>query len=296
MKEEIMGRLLEAVRVKVGPECDAVLHGITTNNGIRLYGISVRERGKTGAVVICIGSLLDRIEKCSITIQGAADEVIKDFNERRRDAERLSGAVGSLDKEGILKKVVYQVIGKERNTGMLENIPHEEMLDLAAVYRVVLDENDSETASLLLNDSFCRHYGISSDELVHAARRNTLRQGFKVTPITTLLAGSTGLPEETFEETCPPMYVITSMAMNNGAAIMLYKGYMDRLACKLGSDLYILPSSVHEVIAVPAGRYSPRELRDMVREINAGGSISEDEILSNSVYFYSLKKGELRIA
>ncbi len=296
MKEETMNRLVEALKEKAGTECDIELKETRKNNGTMPQGILIKKHGEPVSTNIYIDSMIGRIEKCNITIQDAADEIFSIYTENQ-DGGKLAGAVRSLDKEGILKKVVYQVIGKERNTGMLESVPYKELLDLAAVYRVVMDENSGETVSFLLTNALCGTYGIDSEELEHAARRNTEMRGFEITAFSSVLEEKIGIPKETLEAELPSMYIVSNAAGTNGAAVMLYWKYFDKLAHELQSDLYILPSSIHEVIAVPAvGTGGPAGLRDMVREINAGGNIADDEILSDSVYFYSLKEGVLCVA
>ena len=47
------------------------------------------------------------------------------------------------------------------------------------------------------------------------------------------------------------MYVLTNESKLNGAACILYENVLYDFAQKLGADLYILPSSVHEVILLP---------------------------------------------
>ena len=57
------------------------------------------------------------------------------------------------------------------------------------------------------------------------------------------------------------------------------------MAEKIGSDLYILPSSIHEVIAVSTDFGSPDELAEMVYEINMD-QVDINDRLSNQVYCY----------
>lgn len=64
------------------------------------------------------------------------------------------------------------------------------------------------------------------------------------------------------------MYVITNESKLFGATSMLYEETLYELAEKIGSDLYILPSSIHEVIAVSADFGSPDEWAEMVYESN----------------------------
>ena len=76
---------------------------------------------------------------------------------------------------------------------------------------------------------------------------------------------------------------------------MLYEEGLHGLAEKLGSDLYIMPSSIHEVIAVSANMGDPNELAEMVAEINMD-QVSLDERLSNQVYHYDKDLRKLSLA
>ena len=61
----------------------------------------------------------------------------------------------------------------------------------------------------------------------------------------------------------------------------------EKAAELLGSDYYILPSSVHEVILVPdAPGITEKELCDMVKQANRT-VVDEKDILSDNVYHYS---------
>ena len=91
------------------------------------------------------------------------------------------------------------------------------------------------------------------------------------------------------------MYVISNDKGINGAVSMLYEDGLHDLAEKLGSDLFILPSSVHEVIAISANMGDPNELAAMVTEINMG-QVALDERLSNQVYHYDKELRKVTLA
>ena len=101
-----------------------------------------------------------------------------------------------------------------------------------------------------------------------------------------------GMPQEIADmmiAEIPPeqtMWVISNEKGINGAASMLYENELHELAESLESDLYILPSSVHEVIAVSA---------QMVVEVNMQ-EVSLDERLSNQVYHYDKDLRKLTLA
>ena len=89
------------------------------------------------------------------------------------------------------------------------------------------------------------------------------------------------------EDDMIPMYVCTNTAKLNGAGVILYQELLQEFADRIGSDFYILPSSIHETLLIPAnGDMDLEYLRDMVRTVNRT-EVAEDEVLSDSVYRYN---------
>ena len=90
------------------------------------------------------------------------------------------------------------------------------------------------------------------------------------------------------------MYIISNKSRVNGAATMFYDGVLSSMSDKLGTDLYVLPSSVHEVIAISTQAGEPDDLQEMVQEIN-NTEVAPEERLSDSVYKFDSKVKELSI-
>lgn len=91
------------------------------------------------------------------------------------------------------------------------------------------------------------------------------------------------------------MWVITNSQGINGASSMLYENELHQLAEELGCDLYILPSSVHEVIAIPADLGEAEEFAEQVTQINMTEVLLEER-LSNQVYHYDKDLRRLALA
>lgn len=91
------------------------------------------------------------------------------------------------------------------------------------------------------------------------------------------------------------MWIISNDRGINGAGSMLYEDILHKLAMNLETDLYILPSSVHECIAVSTSVGDPYELAEMVSEINMEQVALEDR-LSNQVYRYDKDARRLMLA
>lgn len=192
-------------------------------------------------------------------------------------------AIGVLTKEKILETVIYRMVNKDANADLLNNVPHMRIMDLAAAYYCILGQEDGYHAGMFINAGILRHYGIRVDELDAAARRNTEAGGFTIQE----LGEMPGMPEEILPV---HMYVVTNRPLLYGASAILYRDYFRILAEQLG-EVYILPSSVHELIVVPASYGDPADLQEIVKEINGSGLISRNEVLSNNVYRYGADEG-----
>ena len=86
------------------------------------------------------------------------------------------------------------------------------------------------------------------------------------------------------------MYVARTSGLF-GANVMLYMNDLMYFAKSIESDLYVIPSSIHEVILVPVKK-APTEatLTQMVNEIN-GSEVSPEDVLSDHVYYFSMDSG-----
>ena len=95
------------------------------------------------------------------------------------------------------------------------------------------------------------------------------------------------------EQNKTPMYVLTNRQKLLGAACMIYPHAIKDFAKRLEKDVYILPSSVHEVILLPFSDYISKEyLAQMVTEINST-QVEEYEVLADSVYYYRRSKDRI---
>ena len=91
------------------------------------------------------------------------------------------------------------------------------------------------------------------------------------------------------------MYVLTNARKALGASCILYDSMLKHCEEYLGSSYYLLPSSVHEVILIPAEAVADSgELAAMVRDINQT-QVLRTEVLSDQIYFYRPESGQLSI-
>ena len=83
--------------------------------------------------------------------------------------------------------------------------------------------------------------------------------------------------------------------MNNGAAVMLYPDFMQKAAQEIGGNLYVLPSSRHEVLLMKEDPlFTLKDLKEVVHEVNRTEVAMEDR-LSDNVYYYDAAERKLEI-
>lgn len=193
------------------------------------------------------------------------------------------------------EKIVFQLINTEQNRDMLEHVPHREWKDLSIIYRMVTNVDRDGIESAVVRDGLAEKLGFTEEQLFNFAVENT-RKIFPPTvrsmnDVMREIFLADGMPLEVAEmmfSEVPAdkmMYVISNEKGINGAISMLYEDQLHALAEQLDTDLYILPSSIHETIAVSVDMGDPEELARMVSEINMD-QVSLQERLSNQVYHY----------
>ncbi len=232
-------------------------------------------------------------------------EVLQSAARRMDMAFKEMPEVGDVNLEGAKDNIVFQVINTLQNEDMLRDMPHREFQDLSIIYRWVVKVDENGIQSSVIRNNLAEQLGMNEEQLFKCAVENT-RRIFTPTvkSMNDVIRGmfiSDGMPAEVADMMIGEMpedkmmWVISNDRGINGAGSMLYEDNLHKLAMKLETDLYILPSSVHECIAVSTNVGDPYELAEMVSEINMGQVALEDR-LSNQVYHYDKDARRLTLA
>jgi hypothetical protein len=94
---------------------------------------------------------------------------------------------------------------------------------------------------------------------------------------------------------CIPMYVMTNRIHHYGASSILDREQLRLFSDRLGSDLYILPSSIHEVILICKDESRLSYFQRMVQDINSF-AVNENEWLGDSIYEWNRETQQISIA
>lgn len=292
MREELRA----AVAEKMGTSIEnVVLHEVQKNNGKMMTGLTVRGLlGSNISPCLYVDQIISSWENGKST-----DETAEEIADMFRSAVMAGGAeTPEISRETVLNGAFIQVVNAEKNESQLVDMPHRKFMDLAAIVRsqVNIGLRDG-LSSMKVTNQVIRTFGISEDELFEAASRNTMeRFPLRFMSMAQMMAEMTGLPEEMVYGMEMPLYVVTNEQKMNGAAALYWPEKIGEFADMIGDDVYVLPSSIHEILLYPvhAGG-DPIMLREMVCEINAT-EVAPEEVLSDNVYVYKRETRKLSAA
>lgn len=188
--------------------------------------------------------------------------------------------------------LIMILINTQDNLELLENAPHRSFLDLSIIYKCMVPASNGELGTVLVDHHFMKMLNMTEEELFKTASQNTK----KLLPVMIKRLDDIigDMLEENMEEKSN-FYVISNDMGIHGAVSMTYEEELYNLAQKLESDLFILPSSIHEVIAVSSEEQDIQWLKELVRSVNTE-QVAVEERLSYNIYHYKRQNREISIA
>lgn len=278
------------------PDYEVTLKEVPKMNGTKYVGIQIMEKGCCIAPIIYIERYFEHYQKGD-ALKEIANEIVELYFhgiESKREIQVSS----IVDWEEVKGSIYIRVMSKKDNVGYPKDAVEEEIMDMKKVLYVFLSEEEKEICSYALSRKTVDGWNISIEELWEKARENTERLfPLQIQSISEVMARmGVNLPcNELGEEEF--MYIAGNQKGINGATVFLYKNFWEKVCDKSGMDcdLYMLPSSCHEVIIIPdSPDKTPEALRQMVCDVNSNHVLQEDR-LTNSVYHYSRENKTLEM-
>lgn len=280
------------------------LHEVTKNNNLKLTGLTIRTGGSNVVPTIYLEGFYEKYES------GVEfNDILKKIAEARLEHEvKESFDIGQItDFEQCKDKIRPRLIGAEWNKELLKECPHILIEDLAVIFSIELGTNGDRSMSATIRNEMIDTWKMTSDELYKVAVQNlsdfeegmfcSMNEIIARMMLPELLEeydGNREAAEQMLQFLLPEevkMYVLSNRAQIYGASMVLDEKTMKKVIEKVGSDFYILPSSIHECLIVPADKnFDTADLTKMVCDVNAS-EVSPEERLSNKVYKYVWSEG-----
>lgn len=304
-------------------QCMVKIHKVLKNNDVELDALMVMTKDSNVSPTIYLNSYYEEYKN-----GGNIDEIVTEiYSLYSEHSKKINFNVDVfMDYEKVKNRIVYKLINTKNNEKLLKGVPNVPFMDLSLVFYCLLDDEYIGSATALIHNDHMEMWGVTVKELLSVAKTNTpklleyeLRDMNEV--IKDMLVHD--LKEKIFEnddrydKNCElpqpemiaegllndindarnalSMYVLTNKQRSNGAVCMIYDKVLEEFAKKQGKDIYILPSSVHEVILVPAVEgINPKDLSDMVKEVNSS-ELDDIDVLSDHIYKYDIKDKSIKM-
>ncbi|WP_285824133.1 DUF5688 family protein [Schaedlerella arabinosiphila] len=194
-------------------------------------------------------------------------------------------------------RIVMELVKRSWNQERLGDIPYKAFLDLAIIYRLKLCECRSGDVVHTVTNEMMEYWNITGKELDEAAFANLQKEDFMITDLKQEICNVMQVPMEQNPENDDKewAYVFTNRRRTRGAIAMLRTDLLDAFAKAQEMDFFILPSSVHDVLLVPAKNdENISKLRKTVRDINED-TLEPEEWLSDEVYYFRRSTGAVEL-
>lgn len=303
--EAFAGTVKTAMEVNYGEDYKVLVQNVNKNNGLVLTGISILKKDCNIAPTIYLNQVFEQYQE-GRTMESICREIIRVYEEHAVHTDFDVSYVTDFAK--VQNRICYKLINAEKNEALLTDVPHVMLEDLAIILYILVSKDSEGTGTITVKNNMLSFWNVDTDTLYQLALVNTQRL-FRGT-VRSMASVMTEILSHKLDEECAqefydmmvgeddmiPMYICTNADKLNGAGVILYQGLLQEFADRVGSDFYILPSSIHETLLIPANSDMDIEyLRDMVRTVNRT-EVAPDEILSDSVYYYNRLTDRVEIA
>jgi len=283
-----------AISAKLGSNYRVALQDIIKNNDTHLDGLTILTQNSNISPTIYLNYYYNQYLSGK-SLSAIYDDILHSY-QSNMPKENFDISFFT-DFSKVKEHIIFKLVNYERNLELLSKIPHVRYLDLAIVFNCLVEASQDSYATILIHNHHLSFWNIREEQLYELAMKNTpkllhyhLQNMADV--ITELFCDeNSDFTANDFRQI--PMYVLTNSSKLNGSGCILYKNLLADISRKMDCDFYILPSSVHEVLLIPSRHAASRtELEAMVQDVNAT-QLASEEILSDSVYFYSRKTDEI---
>lgn len=290
---------------------------IKTNDTI-LHGICIREENNSIAPTIYIEEYFDKYSEGKTSVDEIVQQISTKYeNNKFKHATLDTDTFNDFDK--IKGRIVLQLISREKNKEYLSSTPFVPFCDLAIIFKIIVSMKETEMSKVTITNELLKQWNVGIDTIYKIAKENSefLLPG-KITSLKDVIKKilrknilndykdiSMSISEKEIDDFInslipsqegPQMYVAQNSNGIDGATVMLYDNLISDFANKLNKDLFIIPSSIHEVIMVPDnGSMHADVIRNMVIDVNSS-QVTPEEVLSNNVYKYNRDTDSIIIA
>ena len=293
--EQFVKEIETRVQMRLRENQKVYTHTATKNNGKKRKGLTFVETGINISPTVYLEEYYERYQR-GYTMEEIVKQLLELYEQIRFQHSWEGDFIQKY--ENVKGRIIYQLINREANKELLQNVPYVPYLDLAIVFYVLIElyKEKDRMATMMIKNEHLGWWDVTVQDIHRMARENTERiLPYEFSNMLAVIENMLDDWEKQEAEKEEEMYVLSNAVRNYGAAAILYPHRLETIADYLGESFYVLPSSVHEVIIIPKSKAPSKcYLSKIVREIN-GTQVKDEEVLSNCAYYYEKESGRLLI-
>ncbi len=282
-QEERIRRMQEEILRRAKEDEEITFELVSKNNGVTLHACIMRYEENPAAPTLYLENFLST-DDSEEAIAESAEQLLQ-FGRSSRSGLQIPAHFFENYKD-VVPHLGLRLINFRRNAEILKTAAFVRFEDLAVTFYYLLEDPVMGKGTIRITRDQLQEWKIDVKRLMRDAADNCSRM----------------LPVHfhTMNDVTPEgdaigkeLLMVTNSEGTYGASVILYPRVISIMARALGHDLWILPSSVHEVIVMRDEGEHPEELRMIVREVNRT-CVREEEFLSDSVYRYERRGDRIR--
>ncbi len=289
-------KVKEGIMEYLGDNYEVEYKEVLKNNNVPYHALIVREKGDLVAPTIYVDRMYeDYLEGKDVfgELGDLVDAVISSRARAGFDLDFLN------DFSDVTHKLSFKIVNYDKNKETLKDIPYKRVCDLALVPMCIIDDPGVGRGGITISNTFLEKWEVSAGELWENVIENSPQvRPIQVDKLMDVMRGMVG--DDSFAgeeaESEQTTYIITNREKFQGAGAVFYPGVLSDMAEKLEGNIYVIPSSIHEVLIVPADNeiVDPKALKDIIHEVN-DTTVEDEDLLSDNLYIYDAEKESLEI-
>lgn len=262
--------VVEAIKAQLGDGFKVEATEVYKNNEKRI-GIFIRATEETVAPTIYLSD-----DMLKAGADEVAEQIVGVYKKNRVQSPSDLGFNPELFKDWnwIKNRLKFKLVSTKGNKNLIKGKIHFNELGLTGIVIVMLDHVGTGSGSVMVSKEYASYWGVTADEVIATAKSN-VDNDIKIVSMSAML----GMPETSDA----PLWILTNNYGYFGASVMFSTEARKKLKEMTGWDeYYILPSSIHEIIAVPKNdEIDSNELIKMVKSVNRSIVEPEDRLTDN---------------
>lgn len=225
-------------------------------------------------------------------VHDIADEFLDIARKERNNLEYMQEVISELKRENAYEHLTLRLYNKEWNPEIVNTCAYMDFgCGMVGVPRWEIDSGkEGMEASILVTRDLQSRMKMTAEEVLCVAYANTMKQNYSFRGMSEVIAELTG--QDVFENMGQEaMYVLTNEKSSFGAIVVMDPKVLRDVQEKIDEkEFFILPSSMHECLVIPASQVEdPAFFKSMVEEVNET-QVDLEERLGEDVLRFNGKK------